>query len=77
MHIPHRRSLQSIDRHRPLEHTVRDSQWFDEEAALAVQHIYLQYLLPRPDTLVAANLKEPAFIRRVPGAVLYARPGGR
>jgi plastocyanin len=34
-----------------------------------------QYLVPKPDKLVAADINEPAFIRRVPGTVLYAKPG--
>jgi FtsP/CotA-like multicopper oxidase with cupredoxin domain len=34
-----------------------------------------QYLLPKPDKLVAADINEPAFVRRVPGTVIYARPG--
>jgi plastocyanin len=34
-----------------------------------------QYLVPKPDKLVAADVNEPAFPRRVPGAVIYARPG--
>jgi plastocyanin len=33
------------------------------------------YLIPKPDKLVAADVNEPAFIRRVPGTVIYARPG--
>jgi plastocyanin len=34
-----------------------------------------QYLIPKPDKLVAADVNEPAFTRRVPGSVIYARPG--
>ena len=34
-----------------------------------------QYLVPKPDKLVAADINEPAFTRRVPGTVIYARPG--
>jgi FtsP/CotA-like multicopper oxidase with cupredoxin domain len=34
-----------------------------------------KYLVPKPDKLVAADINEPAFIRRVPGTVIYARPG--
>ena len=33
------------------------------------------YLVPKPDKLVAADINEPAFSRRVPGTVIYARPG--
>ena len=34
-----------------------------------------QYLIPKPNKLVAADVNEPAFVRRVPGTVIYARPG--
>ena len=34
-----------------------------------------QYLIPKPDKLVAADVNEPAFPRRVPGTVIYAIPG--
>src|SRR5215216_2763084 len=34
-----------------------------------------QYLVPRPDKLVAADVNEPAFTRRVPGTVIYTKPG--
>jgi plastocyanin len=33
------------------------------------------YLIPKPDKLVAADVNEPAFTRRVPGTVIYASPG--
>ena len=35
------------------------------------------YLVPKPDKLVAADVNEPAFTRRVPGTVIYARPDDR
>jgi hypothetical protein len=34
-----------------------------------------QYLVPKPDKLIASDINEPAFPRRVPGTVIYARPG--
>src|SRR5262247_4005491 len=36
-----------------------------------------QYLAPKPDKLIAADINEPPFTRRVPGTVIYARPGDR
>jgi FtsP/CotA-like multicopper oxidase with cupredoxin domain len=44
--------------------------------------IYREYLdpnwlLPKPDKLVAADINEPAYTRRVPGTVIYARPSDR
>jgi FtsP/CotA-like multicopper oxidase with cupredoxin domain len=35
------------------------------------------YLVPKPDKIVSADLNEPAYHRRVPGTVIYARPGDR
>lgn len=39
------------------------------------EYLDAHYLFPKPDKLVAADVNEPAFIRRVPGTVIYARPG--
>lgn len=36
-----------------------------------------QYLVPKPDKIVDADVNEPAFVRRVPGTVIYASPGDR
>jgi plastocyanin len=35
------------------------------------------YLVPKPDKLVAADVNEPVFSRRVPSAFLYTQPGER
>lgn len=53
----------------------------DEVAARRVtaliyrEYLDAQYLVPKPDKLVAADVNEPAFTRRVPGTVIYAKPG--
>jgi FtsP/CotA-like multicopper oxidase with cupredoxin domain len=39
------------------------------------EYLDSQYLVPKPDKLIAADINEPAFPRRVPGTVIYARPG--
>lgn len=36
-----------------------------------------QFTVPATDKIVEADLNEPAWDRRIPGAVLYARPGQR
>ena len=41
------------------------------------EYLDAQYLLPKPDKLVAADINEPAFPHRVPGTVIYAKPGDR
>jgi FtsP/CotA-like multicopper oxidase with cupredoxin domain len=33
------------------------------------------YLVPKPDKIIVADINEPAYNHRVPGAVIYARPG--
>jgi plastocyanin len=35
------------------------------------------YLIPKPDKIVVADVNEPAYMRRVPGTVIYASPGDR
>jgi plastocyanin len=32
------------------------------------------YLIPKPDKLIAADVNEPSYSRRVPGTVIYTRP---
>jgi plastocyanin len=32
------------------------------------------YLIPKPDKLIAADVNEPSWARRVPGTVIYTRP---
>lgn len=39
------------------------------------EYLDSQYLVPKPDKLVAVDVNESAFTRRVPGTVIYARPG--
>src|SRR5262249_40196926 len=35
------------------------------------------YLVPKPDKLVLADVNEPVYTHRVPGTVIYTRPGER
>jgi FtsP/CotA-like multicopper oxidase with cupredoxin domain len=39
------------------------------------EYLDANYLIPKPDKLVAADVNEPSFSHRVPGTVIYARPG--
>lgn len=39
------------------------------------EYLEPEFLVPKPDKLVLADINEPAFDQRVPGAVIYARPG--
>lgn len=57
--------------------TIPDDEVAARRLTALIYREYLdpQYLVPKPDKLVAADINEPAFIRRVPGTVIYARPG--
>src|SRR5947208_10915241 len=39
--------------------------------------VLLSVEMPKPDKLVAADVNEPVFSRRVPSAFIYAQPGER
>src|SRR5579859_5756841 len=39
------------------------------------EYLDSHYLVPKPDKIVVADINEPAYTRRVPGTVIYARPG--
>jgi FtsP/CotA-like multicopper oxidase with cupredoxin domain len=45
------------------------------KALIYREYLDPMYLVPKPDKLIAPDINEPAFIRRVPGTVIYARPG--
>ncbi len=57
--------------------TVPDDEAAARRLTALIYREYLdaQYLIPKPDKLVAADVNEPAFVRRVPGTVIYAQPG--
>ena len=57
--------------------TIPDDEVAARRLTALIYREYLdpQYLVPKPDKLVAADVNEPAFTRRVPGTVIYARPG--
>ena len=39
------------------------------------EYLDSHFLVPKPDKLIAADINEPAYTRRVPGTVIYAQPG--
>ena len=41
------------------------------------EYLDSHFLVPKPDKLIAADVNEPAYTRRVPGTVIYAHPGRR
>ena len=57
--------------------TIPDDEVAARRLTALIYREYLdpQYLVPKPDKLIAADVNEPAFTRRVPGTVIYARPG--
>jgi hypothetical protein len=59
--------------------TIPDDEIAARRLTALIYREYLdhQYLIPKPDKLIAADVNEPAFTRRVPGTVIYVRPGDR
>jgi FtsP/CotA-like multicopper oxidase with cupredoxin domain len=57
--------------------TIPDDEVAARRLTALIYREYLDplYLVPKPDKLVAADINEPSFTRRVPGTVIYARPG--
>jgi plastocyanin len=41
------------------------------------EYLDSNYLIPKPDKLVLADVNEPVYAHRVPGTVIYTRPGER
>lgn len=57
--------------------TISESEIETRSLQAVVYREYLDsgYLVPKPDQLIAADINEPTYSRRVPGAVIYTRPG--
>ena len=47
------------------------------DAVVYREYVDPGYTVPNTDPLIAADINEPAFDRRIPGAVIYAEPGER
>jgi len=45
------------------------------DALVYREYVDPDYLIPKPDKLIVADVNEPVFNRRVPGTVIYAHPG--
>jgi hypothetical protein len=45
------------------------------DALIYREYVDPDYLIPKPDKLIVADVNEPVFNRRVPGTVIYAHPG--
>jgi FtsP/CotA-like multicopper oxidase with cupredoxin domain len=59
--------------------TIPTSEINARTVSVLVYREYLDpaYLVPKPDKIVLADINEPPYHRRVPGTVIYARPGDR
>ena len=44
------------------------------DAIVYREYLDSAYLIPKPDKLIRADINEPLYEERVPGAVIYARP---
>jgi len=47
------------------------------DALIYREYLDPDYLIPKPDRLVLADVNEPVYTHRVPGTVIYTRPGER
>ncbi|HKB68280.1 MAG TPA: galactose oxidase-like domain-containing protein [Pyrinomonadaceae bacterium] len=47
------------------------------DAIVYREYLDSAYLIPKPDKLIHADINEPLYEERVPGAVIYARPNQR
>ncbi|MCP2247328.1 Multicopper oxidase with three cupredoxin domains (includes cell division protein FtsP and spore coat protein CotA) [Lentzea aerocolonigenes] len=47
------------------------------DALVYREYLDPDYLIPKPDKLVLSDVNEPVFTHRVPGTVIYTRPGER
>ena len=47
------------------------------DALVYREYLDPDYLIPKPDKLVLADVNEPVYTHRVPSAVIYAHPGQR
>src|SRR5262249_27942340 len=59
--------------------TIPLSETYARRMTALIYREYLDagYLIPKPDPLIAADVNEPPYARRVPGTVIYAQPGDR
>src|SRR5215470_18010373 len=57
--------------------TIPDDEVNSRRLTALIYREYLDshYLVPKPDKIVVPDVNEPAYTRRVPGTVIYARPG--
>src|SRR6266851_3283236 len=59
--------------------TIPDSEVNARRLVALVYREYLDshYLIPKPDKLILSDVNEPVFSHRVPGTVIYTKPGER
>jgi FtsP/CotA-like multicopper oxidase with cupredoxin domain len=75
--VPYRRDCMRNPGHEDA--TIPASEVNARKLTALVYREYLDpnYLVPKPDKIVSADINEPAYHRRIPGTVIYARPGDR
>jgi hypothetical protein len=47
------------------------------DALVYREYLDAAYTVPKTDPIVASDINEPRWDRRVPGTVIYAHPGGK
>lgn len=76
-HHKHRRDCMRNPRHEDttIPHAEVEQRKFD--AVVYREYLDPAFTVPNPAPLVASDINEPRFDRRIPGAVIYAEPGER
>ena len=78
-HDHHREPRDCMRNHGHEDATIPASEVLRRTLDALVYREYLDkdFTLPKTDPLIAADINEPSFDRRIPGTVLYAHPGER
>src|SRR3990172_6271599 len=78
-HDHHREPRDCMRNHGHEDATIPPSEVLRRTLDALVYREYLDkdFTLPKTDPLIAADINEPSFDRRIPGTVLYAHPGER
>src|SRR5262249_55351748 len=73
--IQYRRDCMRNERHEDATIPSDDVAARRTTALIHREYLDRQYPSAKPDKVVPAHINEPAFPRRVPGTVIYAKPG--
>jgi plastocyanin len=75
--IPYRRDCMRTPGHENAMIPIAEVNARKLTALVYREYLDANYLIPKPDKIVLADVNEPAFHHRIPGTVVWARPGDR